>query len=288
MNTEHICFTAEPEDYALLKQKGFPVLCEHYRQFDESKKDSLCVFNTNAQKPVPVNLNVDLEDSALLDSVQAKYNLLSKREAFHVICNASREISETANIAENTQIAPSTEIIRSIPKQAKPNVTRIENKKELYEYEKQRLEWNAALIDKKAEKAKEVIAAQDSYDKNRHERRMKEIAGTAKPTQNAEKIDPESIGNGNLKFQGVILPKTERGKEALKADAYGFYGTWDWTPEQITQMEKSIPCRGVQTDKEFYANLKLPNIVKHAENLTTESDPKDAIANDYLIQVNAK
>ncbi len=288
MNTEHIHIDAEPEDFALLKQKGFPVLCERYRQFDESEKDSLCVFNTNSQKPIPTNLNVELEDSALLDSVQAKYNLLSKREAFHVICNASRGISETANIAENAQMAPSTEIIRSTPKQAKPNVARIENKRELYEFERQRLEWNAALIDKKAEKAKEVIAAQDSYDKNRHERRMKEIAGTAKPTPNGEKIDPESIGDGNCKFQGLILPKTQPCEGALKADAYGFYGNWDWTPEQIAQMERSIPCRGVQTDEEFYENLKLPNIGKHAENLTTESTPKDVIADACMGQVIAK
>jgi hypothetical protein len=281
LNTEHICFKAEPEDFTLLKQKGFPVLCEKYRQFDEFKKYSLCVFNTNSQKPIPVNLNVKLEDSNLLDTVQAKYDLLSKREAFHVICNASRETFETANIAENTQIEPSVEVIMSTPKQAKQNIARIE-------LEKQRLELMDAFRQREFERDKERLALEDASKQKSFERRMKYVASTAKPVSNAEKIDSASVGDGNCKFQGIILPKTEICEGALKADAYGFYGNWDWTPEQIAQMEKSIPCRGVQTNEEFYDNLKLPNIVKHAENLTTESNPKDAIANDCLIQVNAK
>lgn len=281
MNSEHIHLDAEPEDFALLKQKGFSILCENYRQFDEFKKDSLCVFNPNSQKPVPVNLNVKLDDSTLLDTVQAKYDLTSKGKAFHVICNASREISETAETAENTQIEPSIEVITSTPKQAKQNIARIE-------LEKQRLELMDAFRQKEFERDKQRLALEDASKQKSFERRLKYLASTAKPVANAEKIDPSSIGNGNCKFQGVIIPKTERCAGALKADAYGFYGDWDWTPEQIAQMEKSIPCRGVETDEEFYENWKLPNIAKNAENLTTESYLKVTIADDPLIQVTAK
>ena len=123
----HVHLDAEPADFALFseqarrnlsKQKGFHALCEHYRQLDESTIDSFCVFNPNSQKPNPLNFNVELEDSTLLDTIQTKYNLLSRREAFHVLCNAFRGISETP-ICENTQIEPSVEIIRPTHKPAK-------------------------------------------------------------------------------------------------------------------------------------------------------------------------
>jgi len=80
--------------------------------------------------------------------------------------------------------------------------------------------------------------------------------------------------NGNCQFQGALLPKTESCEGTLKADAYGFYDDWDWTPELIAKMraatmprstnapkflpetQKVIPCQGVETDEEFYENWK--------------------------------
>lgn len=287
MNTIHICFEAEPEDFALFneltkknfsKQRGFYVLCEHYRKLDDSKKDSFCIFNTTTQKPIPINFNVYLADSILLDTIKAKYNLLSNREAFHVICNAFRGTSETAETAEKSQIEPSIEIIRSTPKQAKQTIARIE-------LEKQRLELMDAFRQKEFERDKERLALEDAFKQKSFERRMKYVASTAKPIPNAEKIDPTSIGDGNCKFQGVIIDKKQKSdrcrsqsgdaaEDALTtgfdrknefmngkdnypiADAYGYFGNWDWTPEQIAKMELSIPCKGFETNEEYYENWK--------------------------------
>jgi hypothetical protein len=244
LNTEHICIKAEPEDSALLKQKGFHVLCERYRQFDESKKDWLCVFNTNSQKPVPANLNVPLEDSTLLDTVQAKYNLLSKREAFHVICNADRFFPETAETAEiskipNRQIKPSQEWIRSTPEEAKQTSKRI-----------------AAL--------KEALDLKAEADHKHTLEVQKRALATARLTPQSLKVTDWGAGHIGIDTGVKIQSKDLReiwkdtavdvnnehwlggGDHYPIPDANGFYGNFDWTPEQIAQMEKSIPCKGYE------------------------------------------
>jgi len=123
-------------------------------------------------------------------------------------------------VLAQTQITPSVEVIRSTPQEAKKHINDLE----------------------KAQKILDMRAEADH--KHTVEVQLRELARQKTFTKAVDKIDGGS-GDGHHETSYTI-PKTERPPEALKADAYGFYGDWDWTPEQIAAMEKQIPCRGVE------------------------------------------
>jgi hypothetical protein len=101
----------------------------------------------------------------------------------------------------------------------------------------------------------EKAEALESYAIREHERKMQELAGRSTYTPNADKL--EGCTGGRLKDTAYYPPKVKRAKEALVADEYGFYGAWDWIPEQIKKMQESIPCRGVQTEEEWLEELSF-------------------------------
>ena len=144
------------------------------------------------------------------------------------------------------------------PKQAEAHKRRmltIEEDRERYELEQGRLAQKYELESKR-------LAERDAVDQKRHERKMREIAGTSHPTPTSETIDPQSLNSCMGKDQGVKFPKSKQpmytGTDTenwLKGtdhypipDFYGYISAWDWTPEQIAEMEKKIPCRGVLDD----------------------------------------
>lgn len=144
-------------------------------------------------------------------------------------CNQTEALHELFK-ERSRQIEPQIEVIKSTPQEAKLHSRKIEEQRELYALEEKRL------------------ATKDAYMQKSFERRMKVIAGTARPTPQGEKIVGD-LNEGNLKFQGVLFPKTERKPEALPCDAYGFYGDWDWTPEQIAELENAIHKQAAELNK---------------------------------------
>ncbi len=114
--TEHMHFDAYIEDDVRLKKKakenfgntrmGCQALCEPCMKLKLDELAPFCVFNPNAKK-TDINFNANFQDAELIDAVQKKYDLPSKGDAFHVICNVDRGISETA---ESTQIQVKQEL----------------------------------------------------------------------------------------------------------------------------------------------------------------------------------
>ena len=94
----------------------------------------------------------------------------------------------------------------------------------------------------------EDLAKMDEIDEKRFQRHMKEQAGKQNHTPESQKVEG-GAGDGHHDT-GYKIPKGERPEGALVADAYGFYGDFDWTPEQLAELKKKIPLQGLDLEED--------------------------------------